>query len=265
VDYYELKTQSRHVDIATMANKISVFEGNMRQDDDDSHYYLIELWKTIAELSVQFPSTKLPLETEVLKYQYKVAIPEIKSKSENEVKIATSTCLYFEKVYRDIVLQGVELKRKDRIFEAFERQVSRIKNNFADCPERLTIIFDEKRQTFPFFVVLLLFRAGMPREALEYCKNSEIKEVVIFGETLIASYLRSEGCLLRTEVENFKNYISTQPTIDICRNAIVNILTGDYTETILEQNLLEVVFEEDLDNHLWFFLKLASYVHPPES
>lgn len=108
-----------------------------------------------------------------------------------------------------MVLGNFQQKSLEKIFDAFERQVDIVRQNFADSPERLMMIFDEGRQTFPFFVVLLLFRAGMEQEAFEYCRNSQVPEVRIFGESLLASYLSNKGVPDRNEVVNYQELISS--------------------------------------------------------
>jgi hypothetical protein len=45
---------------------------------------------------------------------------------------------------------------------------------------------------------------------------------------------------------------------------LVSLLTGDYQEQPLMNEFMEVILENDLNSQMWFFLKLASYVHPSD-
>lgn len=63
----------------------------------------------------------------------------------------------------------------ERVFDAFEREVARIARNNEHNPKAIEklqslALFDDKRGTFPFFTVLLMFKAGMYREAKTYCE-----------------------------------------------------------------------------------------------
>jgi len=51
--------------------------------------------------------------------------------------------------------------------------------------------------------------------------------------------------------------------VDVCRHALVSLLTGDFQDGPLTKDLMEIIFEDELPSQVWFYLKLASYVHPP--
>lgn len=58
------------------------------------------------------------------------------------------------------------MQRLDRVFDAFEREVTRIARNNENNPQaieklRSLALFDDKRGTFPYYTVLLMFKAGM--------------------------------------------------------------------------------------------------------
>jgi hypothetical protein len=63
------------------------------------------------------------------------------------------------------------------VFDAFEREVERIERGYEnnrETKEKLLkhALFDDKRGTFPYFTILLMFKAGMPLQALKYCEIS---------------------------------------------------------------------------------------------
>jgi len=165
----------------------------------------MQMWELISLLAKQFPPSQAPSVCDVLKYQFKLASKHKEDKSDIELQIARTSCQHLEKVYRDTVLRNVDTKKKDKVFGAFEDEVNRVVSSYQDFPENFNkilneTIHDEQRQTFPFFTLLLLFRAGMPQEALDYCKASSVPEVKHFGETLIAKFIQSSGQLPREEI-----------------------------------------------------------------
>lgn len=121
-----------------------------------------------------------------------------KNKSDLDIKIAQTSCAYLEQFYREIVIGGVDTKRREKVFEAFERQVMDVVISYKDDMQvtqtlNKLVIWDQNRRTYPFFVLLLLFKAGMHREALEYCKISNLVDVVRFGETILSRYVETNG------------------------------------------------------------------------
>lgn len=42
-------------------------------------------------------------------------------KSDIEVKIALTTCQHLEQSYREAVLNGIDQRRREKVFEAFEQ------------------------------------------------------------------------------------------------------------------------------------------------
>lgn len=67
------------------------------------------------------------------------------------------------------MLNGVEQKR-EKIVETFHRLVNQVK---ANSPEtEFKMIFDKDTNNYPFFVVLLMFKAGLIKDALDYCLQS---------------------------------------------------------------------------------------------
>jgi len=89
------------------------------------------------------------------------------------------------------------------VFDAFEREVERIARGYENNRETKAkllklALFDDKRGTFPYFTILLMFKAGMSLQAMKYCEISQLKEVSDFGKHLISTYIQS-NCILRRE------------------------------------------------------------------
>lgn len=232
------------------------------QVDSEAHNDLMQIWQTVALLSRMVPAP--PQTNDVLSYQLNLCASK-QTKTDLEVKIAMAACKQIEETYKDSIVGTIDMKRKDHVFEVFERQVRRVTLAYQNDPSKLqNLIYDEQRQTFPFFTVLLLFKAGLTAVAQDYCSVSTHQAVRQFGSGLLAKYIQHKGTLPRSEVEHYRAQWSNDPTVDTCRVALVSLLTGDYQDQQLTKELMIDFFEEDLASQLWFFLKLASYVHPPE-
>jgi hypothetical protein len=129
--------------------------------------------------------------------------------------------------------------------------------------ERLekAVIWDETRKTFPFVVLLLLFRAGMPRDALEYCQFSNVVVVKDFGNNILSRFVEANGQLSREDLKHVRAY--QQPSVDICCQTLLNIMTGDAKQSVFFLDLMEIIFENEINNQLWYYLKLACFTPPP--
>ena len=101
-------------------------------------------------------------------------------------------------------------------------------------------IFDNKRGTFPYFTMLLMFKAGMLREAVKYCETSHIKEVADFSK-LIARYVECKGSLPREETDAYRKF-SAQLDIDVCRQTLISLMIGDRQDSVYKSDLNEIFF-----------------------
>ena len=124
------------------------------------------------------------------------------------------------------------------------------------------LIEDNQTSTFPFFVVLLLFRAGCHNEALQFCETSQSEEVRAFGQQIYKVYCKDFNCSIpRNELAGFlahaRRIKSNQP--DVCREALVHLMAGcDFRSQQNANVLFNVLFQNSVDHWLWFNLKLAS-------
>jgi len=102
-------------------------------------------------------------------------------------------------------------------------------------------------KTYPYFTLLLLFRAGEHEMALEYCSKSTLAEVRAFGEDIYMKWFFTFECNLPYhEIRNFKAK-ADHPVLDICRDALVSLMAGVKFSSPFEEKFFLWFMENELD------------------
>lgn len=75
MDYFEMKTMSRHTDVCKLAQNLAEFEGVMCRvsNSQSEHESFMQIWELINLLAKQFSPSQAPSVCDVLKYQFKLA------------------------------------------------------------------------------------------------------------------------------------------------------------------------------------------------
>ena len=58
------------------------------------------------------------------------------------------------------------------------------------------MVLDEVTDSYPYLTVLLLFRAGLHKEAIWFCATQNLKDVQDFGECIYSKYFKTYDCKL---------------------------------------------------------------------
>ena len=96
-----------------------------------------------------------------------------------------------------------------------------------------------------------MFRAGLHKEAIEYCKQQNVEEVLAFGENLYSKYWQYDCSLPPKEISHFLTYSCKKDKInfDLCRVALIHLMTGSKTDSaVYQKDLFELFLEDNLDS-----------------
>lgn len=100
-----------------------------------------------------------------------------------------------------------------------------------------------QNQNYPYLTIFLLFRAGLHQEALGYCSQQSLDSVRNFGEALYSKYANTYKCNLpKDELSQFINRERTlfqTSSYDICRDALIHLMTGNTFRTHYEQHFFD--------------------------
>ncbi len=89
---------------------------------------------------------------------------------------------------------------------------------------------DPSTNDFPYLTILLLHRAGLHQEVIQYCTRSNLEHVRIFGDEIYQKVVSLYGGRLpQEEMSNilaFEKQTAHQQ-FDVCRDALIHLLTGN--------------------------------------
>ena len=197
IQFVESKYSSYSPNVGVMATQLSNFEKQIRASvaDQKARHEFQTMWQLIYKLDQAFPQAKRPSNIQVLKSVADVKSPnQIQqrgaAKDPHQVKLAKISCQQLEESFLEEVCEShqqmitgdmnVQIAFLDSHIkiDAFalkaKETVDLFSENNPDQSNTLlqVLIEDNQTSTFPFFVVLLLFRAGCHNEALQFCETS---------------------------------------------------------------------------------------------
>ena len=89
-----------------------------------------------------------------------------------------------------------------------------------------------------------------------------LQDVQDFGREIYSKYFNVFSCCIPVEeIGNFMNKAKDIQAVgvDVCREALVHLMVGCEFKHNHRNELFDHLFGGEIDNWLWFHLKLASY------